>query len=376
MADQGIPKQVAVIMAGGVGERFWPLSRRHRPKQLLHLTSATQTLLAESVERISPVIPSQDTYIITGEPLQQAIQAADVGIPNDNVLAEPCKRNTTGALAWTAAALMARYGEDAKNIAMAVLTADHQIGEPEIFCRTVATALQAAHAENSLVTIGIAPRRPETGYGYIECQLDAVPMTGFDSEAPPVYPVQQFLEKPKTEIAEEFVASGRHYWNSGMFFWRISTFLESMQAGSPEIVEAVNSICELLSQQKFEQAEAVFASMQNISIDYALLEKAPSVLVVSGEFPWDDIGAWDAMDRLHTPDANNNIVIGEPVLIDSSNCIVYNEPGKERMAVSVIGAENLVVVVADDAVLVVPKDRAQEVRKAVDELNARSFSQI
>lgn len=358
-------RRVAVIMAGGSGERFWPLSREKRPKQLLRLTSERETLLEEAVRRIEPLIPADHVYIATSRILRDPIRRADLGIPAENVLAEPMKRNTAGCLVWVAATLRARFpGED---VTLAILTADHQIGTPAQFRSCVRRAMDTAAQQDALVTIGIRPTRPETGYGYIE----APPRGGTRTARR----VAGFREKPNRELAEEFVDSGQHYWNSGMFFWRLSTFESEFDAASPEHGEALRSIADALGRNKPRLAEKAFAALPDISIDFALMEHARQVLMVEGRFPWDDVGAWDALERTRPTGAEGNVAEGDPVLINTRDSIVLNDTGG-AMAVGVVGAEHLVVIVTKDAVLVAPKHAAQDVRLVARELKRRKARQV
>jgi mannose-1-phosphate guanylyltransferase len=367
--------RVAVIMAGGSGERFWPVSRRLRPKQLLTLTKQDETMLGEAVSRIAPLIPPEHVYVVTGRHLVDPIRETRVGIPNENVIAEPCKRNTAGALAYAAAHMLATHGGDGSNLSMAVLTADQLMGQPDLFRKTVAAALEGAEREGALATMGIVPTRPETGYGYIQIAEGAQALEGIEDNIS-VYSVSAFHEKPNREQAEDFIATGRYFWNGGMFFWTISTFLTELTAARPEYAQATRDMAEAMKAGDTAKVEAVFEGLENISIDYALMEHAERVLVAKAEFPWDDVGAWTSLDRTHDHDANGNVVIGDPVVIDSEDCIVYNHPGADKMAVGVVGAENLAVVVTEDAVLVIPKDRAQDVRHAVQELKKRNAKQL
>lgn len=359
--------RVAVIMAGGSGERFWPLSRVQRPKQLLRLTHPDETLLQEAVTRISPLVPAEHVFIATGRVIRDVVRAGDGRLAPGNVLAEPCKRNTAGALVWTVANLLARYpGEDP---AMAVLTADHLIGDPDRFRSRVDQALAAAEEHDALVTFGVAPTRAETGYGYIEAG-DAA-----DGSAE-LYNVRSFREKPAQELADEFVAKGNFYWNSGMFFWRPSVFLRELESARPGMAKATREIAAALASGDEARAETLFEGLENVSIDYALLEQATSVLMVPGDFPWDDVGAWDSLDRTRAGDDHGNVAVGNPVLVDCHDTIVYNEPGAGEIAVGVVGMRDVIVVVSPDGVLVAPKDRAQDVKQVVQELKARGASQL
>lgn len=366
-------QRAAVVMAGGSGERFWPLSRKDRPKQLLHLTGGDRSMLDDAIARITPLVPPEHVYIITGEHLVGPIRRAGIAIPEKNILAEPAKRNTSGALAYTAAVLLARYGGDGSNISLAVTTADHDIREPEIFRKTVSAAMTAAERDHVLVTLGIVPTRPETGYGYIQVERDG---TGKLINQVMISAVRAFHEKPSRERAEDFIAEGNYFWNSGMFFWRISTFLSELDAACPTLARAVRDMTDAMKNGNTARVREIFESIDDTSIDYALMEHAKRVAMARAEFPWDDVGAWTALDRSYPKDARGNVTVGDPVLVDTEGCIVYNDAGPDAMAVSVVGVEDLVVVVTGDAVLVIPKDRAQDVRYAVQELKKRNAKQL
>jgi mannose-1-phosphate guanylyltransferase len=350
----GRTRRVAIIMAGGSGERFWPLSRPHRPKQLLRLTSPDQTMLEEAVRRIEPLVGEGEVYVATGLGLRAAICEAGI-VAADKVLAEPARRNTLGCLAWTAATLLARHGDEP--VTMAILTADHKIGEPERFRETVRRALEAAEERGCIATIGVRPTRPETGYGYIEYE---------DSPGETVHRSRRFREKPNREQAQEFLKAGSFLWNSGMFFWTLETFLDELGRADPATVDKVRAMADALRAGDEQRAARAFETLPNLSIDYALLEKARNVCVVPAEFPWDDVGAWDSLERTLPLDSAGNVIQGDALLLDTSGCVVYNEsPG---VKVCVLGCEDLVVVATGDAVLVVPKGRAQEVKRLVAEL--------
>lgn len=368
--------RIAVIMAGGSGERFWPLSRRERPKQLLRLTDPERSMLEEAVERIAPLIAPERVIIATAKHLVEPIRAALAGqLPAENVIGEPCKRNTAGCLAFAAAHALQRFGGDPSKISMAVLTADHSIGQPARFRETVARALDCAEAHGALATIGVTPTRPETGYGYIEVPEGAEPLSGSDSGLP-VLPVACFREKPDRPTAEQFVASGRFFWNSGMFFWGLETFLDQLGKSTPAHAEATRAMQSALEATDEAKVCEVFESLEDISIDYALLERADQVIVARADFPWDDVGALDALARNFPADAAGNVSFGDPLMIDTKDCIVYNEPGTEAMAVATVGVEGLAVVVTRDGVLVLPKDRAQDVKQIVTTLKAQGSEKI
>ncbi|MEW6237884.1 MAG: sugar phosphate nucleotidyltransferase [Candidatus Omnitrophota bacterium] len=366
---------VGIIMAGGSGERFWPISRRLRPKQLLRLTSETKTMLEEAVDRLAPLIPPERIFIGANADLQAVIRSALPQIPAENVLGEPMRRNTSGCIAFAAAHALARF-PDAEDILMSVTTADHRIGDNGRFRSTLAAALRWAEENEALVAIGTHPTRPETGFGYIQIAELNKPVT--ESGGVPIYRAAQFLEKPHQEDAERYQASRFYYWNSGMFFWRISTFLKSLQRALPDLAQSVLRMAEILQRNTGAEKEIaeIFERMPNISIDYGLMEKAENVYVALGDFAWDDAGAWDSLARFQSRDSNRNTVYGGAALVDCRNVIVYNEPGMEKMAVGAAGMENAIIAVTEDGVLVCRRDRAQDVRLIVEELKNRGATQI
>jgi len=372
--DPSACPRVGLVMAGGSGERFWPLSRSHLPKQLLRLTGTAQTLLEEACERLAASVPRARTFVATGEHLAAAIRAAGV-VPPDNVWAEPCKRNTAGCLVYAAAQLLARFGTGAENLSLAVVTADHRIGAPARFTAAVEAALAAVQTEPVLATIGIAPTRPETGFGYLELG-PAAAAGGAGETAVPVHRVLAFREKPDRATAAAFVASGRFLWNSGMFFFRLGTFLDELARAQPDMARVARELVAPLRAGDAGAAARLFASLEDISIDYALMEKARRVVAVRGDFAWDDVGSWDALARYLQADADGNATVGEGIVLDSRDCLLYNGADRGRMAVGVLGVEGLAVVVTEDAVLVIPKNRSQEVRRIVAELRRRGAAQL
>lgn len=376
MIDQRDMLRCGIIMAGGAGERFWPLSRRNRPKQLLPLTDPGKCMLAEAVERLAPVVPAERICVVTSRHLVEAIRAAEVGVPPKNVIAEPCKRNTSGALAYATAYLMAGHPEAAPDtLSLAITTADHRIGDPNLFSRTIDTALRAAEQHNALVTCGLIPTRPETGFGYVQIAEGAQPIDGFEDDIA-VYDVLAFCEKPGLERAGEFVAGGCHFWNSGMFFWKASTFLDELQHARPALAEVTQQMTGMMRNGDEAGVNRVFEQLEDISIDFALMEHARRVCVVRGTFPWADVGSWPSLQQGANMENEGNLLVGDPIVRDVSDSIVYNAVGAEDMAVAVIGVDGLAVVVTEDAVLVIPKDRAQDVRHVVKALKERGATQL
>ncbi|MHB8636264.1 MAG: mannose-1-phosphate guanylyltransferase [Fimbriimonadaceae bacterium] len=349
--------RVAVIMAGGSGERFWPLSRPDRPKQLLRLSNPTATMLEEAVERITPLCGATHVYVSTSAKLAPHIVAAGV-IPASQVLAEPIKRNTLGALVWSTAALFAQGCGPETSVA--ILTADHRIAPPAAFRACVEDALAIAETEGGLVTIGIRPDRPETGYGYIEADLTAPRGAGFAALS--------FREKPDLATAEAFLAAGSFLWNSGMFFFTLREFVKALEETQPEVRVALDRIAECLGTGDDNAAERHFEKIKSESIDYAVMERAQKVSVVPSRFDWDDLGAWDALERSMPLDAAGNVSEGAAILIDSEGNVVYNDDPSKTVAI--LGMRDVIVVSTKDAVLVCPKSHAQRVKEIVQALAA------
>jgi len=334
-------KRVAIVMAGGSGERFWPLSTPDRPKQLLDLTGSGKCLLEEAIRRVEPVVDA--VYVSTTERLRQRIVDAKL-VDESHVLAEPAKRNTAGALVWCMATLIAELGEP---FVAAITTADHAISPDTAFEEDVAAAISLAESQDVLVTIGISPTRADTGFGYLEKGPDGT--------------VLRFTEKPDLATAEAYVRSGSFLWNSGMFFWRSDVFASSLAHASAAHAASLNAVIAGLRSGDVAAARASFETLPNLSIDYALMERADNVRFVPASFSWDDLGTWDALLRTLPLDAHGNASIGDVLLIDSSDCVCVNTT---RKPLAVIGQRAEIVVASDDGFLAVPLDHAQDVRDA------------
>jgi mannose-1-phosphate guanylyltransferase len=370
-------QRTVLIMAGGSGERFWPLSRRTKPKQLLNLVSADKTMLEEALERVMPMIALEHVFIITSVALQTVIRESLPQLPPENVIAEPLKRNTAPCIALGAAFIAERYPMlPAHEISIAVLTADHYVGNAELFRASVEAALTHAERTGTIVTFGVQPSRPATGYGYIEIATNREADTALQPlEA---LPVASFHEKPNLATAQEFLQQGRFFWNSGMFFWRLDTIIAGLQQHVQSVGSRIADMRTVLAGETHNLntgaplgTESIFEQMPDISIDYGLMERAHHVAVVCVNFGWDDVGSWDALERVHARDAEGNINIGNAVLLDTTNCIVVNSAGEQRLSVAAIGVEGLVIVSTDDGILICPKDRVQDVRKVVAALRER-----
>jgi mannose-1-phosphate guanylyltransferase len=365
-------KRTAVIMAGGSGERFWPLSRIRKPKQLLPLTG-NRTMIEEAIDRITPLIKPEDIFIITGELLLEPIREALPKLPPENIIAEPLKRNTAPCLALAAAFVKAKYAGkyEPDQISMAVLTADHIIKPESDFRDNIAAILDYVETNPKIAVIGVPPIRPETGYGYIELE-ETYNITANEVS---IKDVVRFREKPEREQAEKFVVEGKYLWNSGMFFWRVDTFINEMEKHLPEIGLKINEMAKLYKgwtnkslPGSFDQIKPVFESFPNISIDYGLMEKSGNIIVAKAIFEWDDIGSFDSLDRVRQADEDGNIVTGNVTMIDCRNSNVLNHSSINNIKFTALGMEGIVAVITDDAILVCPKDRVQEVKKLVEKI--------
>lgn len=353
-------RRYAAILAGGSGERFWPLSRRRRPKQLVVLPGSNSSLLSDAVKRLKPIFPTEQTLVVTSRELEASVNEA---VPVQ-VVAEPLRRNTAGALAWLAATLLAEHGEP-EGITIAVLTSDHRIEPPDAFRRDIEAALELAEREHAIVTIGVRPLRPDPSYGYLEIDLgETIELHGARA-----HPVRRFHEKPSPDLAREYAAAPDFLWNSGMFFWPLTVFLDEMARVAPRHLDVIHRLAPLIRDGDVLGAERVFAELPDISIDYLLMERASRIFVVEADFEWDDLGTWGALARYLQTDTRGNSAYGDCVLHHSADCVVYNDAPDVVTCVS--GAYNLLVVVTADAVLVCNKDQPESVREVVAALRER-----
>lgn len=348
-------KAYAIIMAGGSGTRFWPLSRSDRPKQFLSLGPDARSLLRATAERVWALIPPERTFVVTSELLREQVERELPELDATRVLAEPVGRNTAPCIGW-AATHVRRLDPEA---VMTILPADHHIGDTEAYVDTLRRGLEAA-THGDCVTIGIRPTRAETGYGYIEVgtELD-----------PGVFRARRFVEKPNRQRAEQFVASGSFLWNSGMFFFLASHILEAIDLHLPGLGKQLQEY-ETAAEQghEAELVSATYASLPAVSIDHGIMEKVDSVSVVPGSFDWSDLGSWTSAWELSAQDERGNVLPEGGLSVDATGNYAWAPEGK---LVALIGVEDLVVVDSGDALLVVPRERAQEVRKIVEALRER-----
>ena len=350
----------AVIMAGGKGSRFWPRSREKMPKHLLDI-QGERTIIRETVDRIRPLVPPDRTLIVTGRNHAAELIRQLPEIPAENILIEPVGRNTAPCIGLAALHIQKRDPD----AVMLVLPSDHRIGDEEAFRQVLTAAAKVASERRSLVTIGIRPTGPETGYGYIE-QGDLLPDCGDAGTCG----VRSIREKPPLEQAREFLRQGCFLWNSGMFVWKVSTILGAIERFLPELHTGLLQIREALGTEREEEIVGeVYAAQKAVSIDYGVMEKAEDVLVVPGDFGWSDLGSWDALWELSGKDENGNAVRGSFIGIDAANSLVHC-PGK---LVALVGVRDLLVVETDDALLICRRGRSQDVRKVVEALENRGL---
>ena len=336
------------IMAGGSGERFWPLSRRETPKQLLRLFSE-QTLLGETVERIKPLTASQRTFILTNTQQKAATLKALQDFPEQQLIAEPTKRDTAPAAALATAIAYAHNPE----AVVVILPADQLIKNVAAFQKNIRDAVRYAANHNSLVTLAITPTHPSTGFGYLKLGAAA---SQEQAGSTIFHSVEKFVEKPDLETAKEYLAGGNFAWNAGMFIWRASVFQQEAQRLSPELAAFIEQFPAKDAQAYIDQN---FSTLPKISVDYAIMEKAASVTAARAEFDWDDVGSWSSLAAHLPQDANGNTVRGDAVLHDARNNIVVS--GGRHIALC--GVSDLVVVEVGDTVLVCHKDQVQNVKK-------------
>jgi len=359
-----------VILAGGRGTRFWPRSRSKTPKQLLNITGVG-TMLQQTVARLRPIAPAQRIWTVTNA--EQAAEARKQ-LPEGSrkrVLIEPVGRNTAAAIALAAFHIRHAAKGDAL---MAVLPADHYIAQTSDYQKIVLSALTVAREPGRMVVLGIPPTRPETGYGYIE-RMEAT----IDANGLPLFPVRRFAEKPALETAKQYLASGNYHWNAGMFFWRVSTFLDELKNYLPMTYKGLEGVAGRIGTRNYmPQLRKIYSKLENISVDYAILERvtgtegAPKVFVIPSKVGWSDIGSWQAVYELLAKQDGENISSGRSHFIDSGGNYI-SSPGK---FVAGIGVNDLVVVETPEALLICARERAQEIGKIVKWLEQQKLEKL
>lgn len=346
-----MPDRYALVLAGGRGERFWPWSRPERPKQLLPLAKGGRSLLQATLDRLHSLIPPSRCLVLTARDLVPAVER--ICPPGTRVIGEPIGRNTAPAIG-AAAHWFAAQSNDA---AFAVLPSDHAIDDEAAFAADIERGFRAAESSPVLVTFGIRPAGPETVFGYVRRG---------DPVGERVFRVAAFTEKPSRGKAEEFLKDGHYLWNAGIFVWRASVFLDALQAGRPELAKSLQPLSGVAD--RFEEAlDRVLPGCESISVDYAVLERAPNVLMVEAAFDWDDLGSWSAWARRQPRDDRGNVRFGDAVAIDCDRCVVVGESG----TAAALGLRDMVVVHSSGATLTCPIERVEDVRQVVDAVRTR-----
>tara|TARA_B100000676_G_scaffold287589_1_gene318286 strand:- start:191 stop:1249 length:1059 start_codon:yes stop_codon:yes gene_type:complete len=348
-----------VILAGGSGTRFWPYSRYSRPKQLLNILGE-KSMLQMTIDRLKKVKKITDIYIVTRKDLYNTIIKEIEGVDKDKVIVEPSGKNTAPAIG-----MMASYFalEDPNSI-MGIFPADHLIVGHQKYEKAISTAYHLANKGENLVTIGIKPNYPSIAYGYIQYDEKS------EQDHIDAYHVKTFAEKPHQKLAERFVASGDFFWNAGMFFWKVGTFMNSLKNHMPDLFETLLKIGPKIHDGK--SFTSLWGMIDSESIDYGLLEKADNIFVVCGEFDWNDIGSWNALYDVLNSDKNGNIIRGSGKVMNGNNNLIHS---KDRFT-AILGLDDIVVVNTDDATLVIPRERVEEVKNLVEFLKANGQEEL
>ena len=347
-------KITALIMAGGRGERFWPRSRKALPKQFLSLTNDGKTLIQLTVERILPVVDPEDIFISTNKNYLELVKEQLDNIPEKNIICEPVGRNTAPGIGLGAAYISKKYDEDT---VMIVLPSDHLIKYNQMFVTTLKDAIEVAEEDDNLVTLGIAPDFPETGYGYIKFSPENIYKRS--------YRVEHFAEKPDLETAKEYLLSNEYLWNSGIFIWKVSSIMKRLKRFMPDVYEGLCVIRDgVLTSQEKEIIEKVYPGFPSISIDYGVMEKSENIFTIPGNFGWDDVGSWLALERIQNSNEFGNIIAGNVITVGTTNCIIQ---GKNKL-IATVGIEDTVIVDTDDATLICARDATADIKKVLENL--------
>jgi len=344
----------AVVMAGGSGTRFWPLSRRRHPKQLLNLFGK-ETLLEQTVGRLTGLISPERIYVFTNELIWRDVCRCLPQIPRAQIVAEPASRNTAPTLGVAAHEILRRDPEGL----MVILPADQVIVKLAAYRRVLRAACATASVEGRSVVIGLRPTRPETGFGYVRLGARAARVGGQD-----IFSVEKFTEKPPLAVARRYVASGRYLWNGGMFIWRASTLLANFHRAQPQMARQLDQIAAAGGIRSRKTFQRIFPQLEKISIDYAIMERSSEIYAVPADIGWNDVGSWAVVYDLSEKDADQNVRPAESLCLDSHGNMIF----AQRSFVAAVGVHDLVIVETDGALLVTTRERAQDVGKAVQEL--------
>jgi len=351
----------AVIMAGGIGERFWPMSRTSRPKQFLDILGTGKSLLTQTYERFLPVIPKENIFVITNKRYANDVKTHIPGIDPTRIISEPFRKNTAPCVAYASWKI---HAMDPK-ACLIFAPSDHLILQENLFINTISSALNAARNNKWLITLGIMPSRPDTGYGYIQFQENGPWPADTNLKK-----VKTFTEKPNLELAESFLKSGDFLWNSGIFIWSAASIIEAFEAYQPEISFVFRECESVFNTEKEEdQIVKVFESCKSISIDYAIMEHANNVFVIVSDFGWSDLGTWNSLYEVRQHDSQQNAILGLNVLhYDSKNCII-NMPNDKLVVIQ--GLDGYIVAESDNALLICEKSQEGEIRKFIHDIRTK-----
>ncbi|MBP1157475.1 MULTISPECIES: mannose-1-phosphate guanylyltransferase [unclassified Paenibacillus] len=352
----------AVIMAGGKGERFWPKSRTNLPKQFLNI-SGNKSMIQQTISRLEKLIPISQIFIVTNELYAELIKAQIPHLPVENIIIEPIGRNTAPCVGLASIIIEEKFPDST----MVVLPSDHIIENETGFIQILKTAVEVAGKDNSLVTLGISPTYPETGYGYIESSNDVTNLNDLE-----VHKVKKFVEKPDLATAEKYINAGNYYWNSGIFIWKVSVIREYIKSLMPEMHDILESMKIGFRQGNPKDIiQSEFHKMPDQSIDYGIMEKVASIYVIPCVFGWDDVGSWTALERINERDDNGNVIRGNILNLDTKRCIIESN-GK---LIATLGVEDLIIVDTEDVTLICSKEKAQEVKSLIKELRLQKLEQ-
>lgn len=345
-------KTYGVIMAGGGGTRFWPLSTKELPKQFLNL-SGKDIMINETFDRLLGVAKREDIFVVTNiEQVNLVHTMTRERFEQNHILAESAARNTAACIGYAAIEIMGKYGDGV----MCIVPSDHFIQDIKGFHKILKQGVEIAENSNDLVTIGIQPTFPSTGYGYIQHDSSLVGNS---------YRVKEFVEKPDLETAKEYLKQGDYLWNSGMFIWKVSAILDNFKRLLPDVYECLQEIKNTFGREnEIDLIQQIYPTIPKISIDYGVMERAKNVVVLPAEFGWNDVGSYDALDAILPKDENGNVRVGDTILINTSNCIAYTTD----KLIATIGTQDLVIVQTKDVVLVCEKNHTQEVKSIVETL--------
>ncbi|MGZ9586215.1 mannose-1-phosphate guanylyltransferase [Paenibacillus marinisediminis] len=352
----------AVIMAGGKGERFWPKSRTNLPKQFLNI-SGSKSMIQQCISRLQKFIPVEQVFVVTNELYAELIKAQIPLLPVENIIIEPVGRNTAPCVGLASIIIEDRYPDST----MVVLPSDHIIKDEDEFLHILETAAEVSQVGKNLVTLGIEPTYPETGYGYIESTNIITPVNGLQ-----VHKVDKFVEKPDLDTATSYLEAGNYYWNSGIFVWRTDVIRGYIQEHMPQVHDLIETMkVAFQDEDRNEVIRREFPKMPDQSIDYGIMEKVKDIYVIPCDFGWDDVGSWTALERINSVDDNGNVIKGNAINIDTSNCILESD-GK---LIATLGVNDLIIINTDDITLVCTKDKAQEIKKIIKELRDQEMDQ-